>query len=61
MFNSYYDNLLNIGSDEMISKNDMAKMTLRFTGKDVLIQYISGLEGVKGRNSNNTLIKKVLI
>lgn len=53
---------LNIGSDEMVSMNDMADMALKYAGKSgaVKINHIPGPEGVRGRNSDNTLIKKVL-
>jgi len=53
---------LNIGSDEMVSMNDMAAMALEYAGKTGVIQikHIPGPEGVRGRNSDNTLIKQVL-
>lgn len=51
---------LNIGSDEMISMNDMAKLALQYSHKDIPIHHIPGPEGVRGRNSDNTLIKEVL-
>lgn len=51
---------LNIGSDEMISMNDMALLALGFDNKSIPIRHIPGPEGVRGRNSDNTLIKKVL-
>jgi len=53
---------LNIGSDEMVSMNDMAAMALEYAGKKntVKINHIPGPEGVRGRNSDNTLIKQVL-
>jgi len=53
---------LNIGSDEMVSMNDMAAMALEYAGKTgkVKINHIPGPEGVRGRNSDNTLIKQVL-
>ena len=51
---------VNIGSDEMISMNDMQAMTLKFAGKDLPIKHIPGPEGVRGRNSNNELIKEKL-
>lgn len=53
---------LNIGSDEMVSMNDMAAMALELAGKKdtVKINHIPGPEGVRGRNSDNTLIKQVL-
>lgn len=51
---------LNIGSDEMISMNDMALFCLSLSNKNIPIRHIPGPEGVRGRNSDNTLIKKVL-
>lgn len=47
---------VNIGSEEMISINDLAKMVFSFTGKDIEIKHIDGPTGVRGRNSDNTLI-----
>jgi GDP-D-mannose 3',5'-epimerase len=51
---------LNIGSDEMISMNDMADLAFSFEGKKLEVKHIPGPEGVRGRNSDNTLINKVL-
>jgi len=51
---------LNIGSDEMISMNDMAKLVMKISGKSIPIRHIPGPEGVRGRNSDNTLIKEKL-
>jgi len=57
---SDYSKPLNIGSDEMVSMNEMAEMALSFEGKKLPIKHIPGPEGVRGRNSDNTLIKQVL-
>jgi len=52
---------LNIGSDEMISVNDMAKMVIEISGKDLKIEHdLTKPQGVRGRNSDNTLIKEKL-
>mmetsp|Transcript_26501 Transcript_26501/g.57611 ORF Transcript_26501/g.57611 Transcript_26501/m.57611 type:complete len:375 (-) Transcript_26501:270-1394(-) len=51
---------VNLGSDEMISMNDMAKMVLGFEGKELPVKHIPGPEGVRGRNSDNVLIKEKL-
>jgi len=53
---------LNIGSDEMVSMIDMGHMALALANKKdtVKINHIPGPEGVRGRNSDNTLIKQVL-
>eukprot|EP01035_Chromulina_nebulosa_P018050 gene18050-23694_t len=51
---------LNLGTDEMVDMNDLAKFTMSIAGKDLPIKHIPGPEGVRGRNSDNTLIKKKL-
>ncbi|KAG5133107.1 hypothetical protein JHK82_024295 [Glycine max] len=51
---------VNIGSDEMVSMNEMAEIILGFENKNIPIHHIPGLEGVRGRNSDNTLIKEKL-
>jgi len=51
---------LNIGSEEMISMNDLAKLIMKFEDKKLTIRHIPGPEGVRGRNSNNDLIKQKL-
>eukprot|EP01112_Ceratiomyxa_fruticulosa_P004038 TRINITY_DN1437_c0_g5_i1.p1 TRINITY_DN1437_c0_g5~~TRINITY_DN1437_c0_g5_i1.p1 ORF type:complete len:353 (+),score=82.27 TRINITY_DN1437_c0_g5_i1:228-1286(+) len=57
---SDYNLPLNLGSDEMVVMNDMAKMISEFEHKNLTINHIPGPEGVRGRNSDNTLIKSVL-
>ena len=52
--------VINIGSDEMISINNLAKMVGEISGKDIVIRNIDGPVGVNGRNSDNTLIKELL-
>lgn len=51
---------VNIGSEEMISINDFAKMVISISGKKLSIKNIPGPTGVKGRNSDNELIQKKL-
>ena len=57
---SDYKKPLNIGSDEMVSMNQMGELVLGFAKKNIPIRHIPGPEGVRGRNSDNTLIKQVL-
>lgn len=57
---SDYKKPLNIGSDEMVSMNQMAEIALNLKGGALPIKHIPGPEGVRGRNSDNTLIKQVL-
>ena len=47
---------VNIGSEEMISINDFAKMVIDISGKKINIKNIKGPTGVRGRNSDNHLI-----
>ena len=51
---------INIGSEEMISINDLAKMIMSIAGKSLKINNIPGPEGVRGRNSDNALIREKL-
>ena len=57
---SNFKEAINIGSDEMISINDLASMVIKISGKNLKIKNIDGPTGVRGRNSDNTLIKKQL-
>jgi nucleoside-diphosphate-sugar epimerase len=51
---------VNIGSDRMISINDLVHLIATAVNKPVAIQNIPGPLGVMGRNSDNTLIESVL-
>ena len=51
---------VNIGSDQLISINDLASSYIRFSGKNLTIKHIDGPQGVRGRNSNNELIAEKL-
>lgn len=48
---------LNLGTDEMVDMNEFAKIAMSFAGKDLPLKHIPGPEGVRGRNSDNTMIK----
>lgn len=60
LMNSDFTGPVNIGSDEMISINDLAYMTASIAGKEIKIKHIPGPQGVRGRNSDNTLIQEKL-
>jgi GDP-D-mannose 3',5'-epimerase len=51
---------INLGSDEMVSMNEMAQLAMEIAGKKLPLKHVPGPEGVRGRNSDNTLIKQVL-
>ena len=60
LMESDYDKPLNIGSDELISINNLAQMVFYLSGKKLKIKNIDGIVGVQGRNSDNTLCEQVL-
>lgn len=51
---------INIGSDEMISINGLAKLAASVAGKQVRLRHVPGPLGVRGRNSDNRLIERLL-
>ncbi|MCX6198701.1 MAG: NAD-dependent epimerase/dehydratase family protein [Bacteroidetes bacterium] len=60
MMNGDFEGPLNIGSEEMISINELAKMIAEISGKNISIKNIAGPTGVRGRNSDNKLISEKL-
>jgi len=59
--NSDFEGPVNIGSEEMISLNDLAKMVIGISGKKLSIYNKPvSYEGVRGRRSDNRLIKEKL-
>ena len=51
---------VNIGSDELISINGLAQLIADIAGKNIQIKNIDGPLGVRGRNSDNILIREKL-
>ncbi len=51
---------VNIGSDEMVTIDDLAEMIMDIAGKRFRIRHIKGPTGVRGRNSDNRLIREKL-
>jgi nucleoside-diphosphate-sugar epimerase len=47
---------VNIGSDEMVTINGLARMVMRVAGKRLKLRHVPGPIGVRGRNSDNRLI-----
>ena len=60
LMDSEFSGPVNIGSEEMISINDFAKMVIDISGKNISIKNIPGPTGVRGRNSDNKLIREKL-
>ncbi len=51
---------VNIGSEEMVSINQLAELIMEIAGKHLRIRHIAGPLGVRGRNSDNRLISERL-
>jgi GDP-D-mannose 3', 5'-epimerase len=51
---------VNIGSEEMVTINQLAEMAMSIAGKKMSIRHIAGPLGVRGRNSDNRLIRERL-
>ena len=49
---------VNIGSEEMIAINDLTKMIIDISGKTLSVKNVKGPQGVRGRNSDNKLLKE---
>jgi len=51
---------MNIGSEEMISINGLAELVMQIADKKLTVKNIPGPTGVRGRNSDNTLMREKL-
>ena len=60
LMESTFNGPVNIGSEEMISINQLAKSIIDISEKNITIKNIDGPTGVRGRNSNNKLIYETL-
>jgi len=61
LMNSDYHQPLNIGSDEMVSINQLADLAIEYSGVPLKKEYIPGPQGVRGRNSDNSLCRRTLM
>lgn len=60
LMDSEFTGPVNIGSDEMVSINRLAEIVMEIAGKKLTIKHIDGPLGVRGRSSDNKLIKEKL-
>ncbi|MDB5395208.1 MAG: NAD-dependent dehydratase [Rhodospirillales bacterium] len=60
LMRSDFQGPVNIGSDEMVSLNTLAAMIIAISGKTLRVDHISGPLGVRGRNSDNVLVREKL-
>mgnify|MGYP001562361147 FL=1 len=59
--NSDFKNPLNIGSDRLVSMDEMVDIILNIVGKKLEKKHLLDKpQGVRGRNSDNTLCKEIL-
>ncbi|MGB2463521.1 MAG: NAD-dependent dehydratase, partial [Candidatus Puniceispirillaceae bacterium] len=49
-----------IGSDEMVSINELVSIVADVAGKAIFIEHVPGPQGVRGRRSDNRLIQKIV-
>ncbi len=60
LMNSDFLGPVNIGSEEMVTINELAQLIIEISGKKLNIKNIKGPTGVRGRNSDNKLIRQKL-
>ena len=60
LMDSDFTGPVNIGSEEMVTINRLAELVISIAGKSLSINHIPGPLGVRGRNSDNRLIREKL-
>jgi nucleoside-diphosphate-sugar epimerase len=60
LLRSSFPGPVNIGSHEMVTINELVVMVSDIAGRKVIKKHVTGPQGVRGRNSDNRLIKEKL-
>jgi nucleoside-diphosphate-sugar epimerase len=60
LMRSEFTGPVNIGSEEMVTINRLADIAMEIAGKKLTVNHIPGPLGVRGRNSENSLLRKEL-
>jgi nucleoside-diphosphate-sugar epimerase len=60
MMQSDFIGPVNIGSEEMVTINQLVDTAAKVAGKNIDKKHIDGPLGVRGRNSNNDLVRENL-
>jgi len=60
LMESSFPGPVNIGSEEMVTINELAEKTMEIAGRRLSLRHIPGPLGVRGRNSDNRLIAEKL-
>jgi nucleoside-diphosphate-sugar epimerase len=58
LMDSNFTGPVNIGSEEMVTINQLAETAMSIAGKKLRIKHVKGPTGVRGRNSDNRLIRQ---
>ena len=61
LMQSDYSEPLNLGTDRMVTIDELARIIIEISGKeDLSLAHVEGPQGVRGRNSDNTRLRQVL-
>ncbi len=60
LMRSDYPHPLNLGSDRLVTINQLAHLIAEIAGIQITIKHVPGPQGVRGRNSDNTRLRQVL-
>jgi GDP-D-mannose 3',5'-epimerase len=61
LMRSDFNGPVNIGSDEMVTIDQLVDLVACIAGKTIKVRHIAGPTGVRGRNSDNRLIREKLL
>ena len=60
LMDSSCEEVINIGSEEMVTINELIRIAAKVADKEININHIDGPLGVRGRNSQNDMIREKL-
>jgi len=61
LMDSNYDKPINVGSDRLVTIDELAQIIISISGKEIVPKYdLSRPQGVRGRNADLSLVKEVL-
>jgi nucleoside-diphosphate-sugar epimerase len=60
LMRSDFHDPINLGQDRLVTINQLADLVMQAAGVQLTRKHVPGPQGVRGRNSDNTLLRKVL-
>jgi GDP-D-mannose 3', 5'-epimerase len=60
LMHSDYNQPLNLGTERMVTINELAGIIMQIAGKSLSIEHVEGPQGVRGRNSDNSRLRQIL-